>query len=223
MYTPEKFNIEDREAILRFIRQNPFGLLLSVGGGVIHDTHTPFIVAEDGKQLLGHLARANPQWASWGEGSVAKVVFSGPHAYVSPRYYESEFAVPTWNYTAVSVSGQISVHDDRDEKLDFLDQLTAANESSDSPWILPRSDERYLKLLAGIVVFSVSIDSLEASFKLNQNKSAADQRKVIASLNQTGCPFDGEVASMMVKNLGEAETGVADQPAAGSGAEAEKE
>ena len=109
MYTPEKFNIEDREAILRFIRQNPFGLLLSVGGGVIHDTHTPFIVAEDGKQLLGHLARANPQWASWGEGSVAKVVFSGPHAYVSPRYYESEFAVPTWNYTAVSVSGQIRI------------------------------------------------------------------------------------------------------------------
>ena len=205
MYTPQKFKIDDPETVRRFIRENPFGLLLSVDQGSIHDTHTPFLVSEDGQHLLGHIARANPQWKSWSEGTKAKVVFSGAHAYISPRYYESEFAVPTWNYTAVSVAGRISVTEDADAKLDFLDRLTAANETSEDPWTLDRSDERYLNLLAGIVVFSISIDSIEASFKLNQNKSLDDQRKVVASLTETGCPFDRDVAELMAGNIASAE------------------
>lgn len=205
MYTPPKFKIDDREVIRQFISENSFGLLLSVGDGRIHDTHTPFIISEDGQQLLGHIARANAQWKDWGESSAAKVIFSGPHAYISPRYYESEFAVPTWNYTAVSISGRITVIEDTEAKLDFLDRLTAANEGSDNPWFLDRSDDRYLNLLSGIIVFSVSVDSIEASFKLNQNKSMEDQRKVVASLTETGCPFDHDVASLMKQNLINAE------------------
>ena len=201
MYTPPSFKVDDRETIHQFIRDNAFGLLLSVADGVIHDTHTPFILSEDGQHLLGHLARANPQWENWGEASSAKVIFTGPHAYISPRYYVSEFAVPTWNYTAVSISGRLTVIDDTEAKLDFLDKLTATNETTDSPWTLDRSDERYLKLLSGIVVFSVSIDSAEASFKLNQNKRIEDQQKVVASLTKTGCPFDQQVASLMTNNI----------------------
>jgi len=212
MYTPQKFKVDDREVIREFINNNSFGLLLSVGDGVIHDTHTPFIISEDGQQLLGHIAKANAQWNDWGEGSAAKVIFSGPHAYVSPHYYESEFAVPTWNYTAVSISGRINVIEDSEAKLDFLDRLTAANETSDSPWTLDRSDERYLKLLAGIVVFSVSIDSIEASFKLNQNKSIEDQQKVVTSLTETGCPFVQGVTSLMTHNIIKAEQGAAPNP-----------
>lgn len=201
MYTPQKFKIDDPDTIRRFVSENSFGLLLSIGDGVIHDTHTPFVISEDGNQLWGHIAKANPHWKCWGEDSIAKVIFTGPHAYISPRYYESEFAVPTWNYTAVSISGRIAVVEDDETKLDFLDRLTASNETSDSPWKLDRSDERYINLLSGIVVFTVSTDSVEASFKLNQNKSIADQRKVIASLTQTGCPFDHDVASLMTRNL----------------------
>ena len=197
MYVPQKFRVDDPEAILSFIAAHPFGLLLTVSGGTIHDTHTPFIVSEDGKFLLGHIARANPQWNDWSGETQAKVVFTGPHAYVSPSYYKSEFNVPTWNYTAVSVSGKLSVIEDESQVPHFLDQLVTANETGDTPWKMNHEDERYLKLLAGIVVFSISMDDVDASFKLNQNKTPEDQCGVIASLKGTGCPFDAEVADLM--------------------------
>ena len=205
MYTPPKFRIEDPEKIRSFIEENSFGLLLSHDGVDIHDTHTPFVHTEDGRYLLGHIARANPQWKSWNGGTAVKVIFTGPHSYISPRFYVSEFAVPTWNYTAISITGHVTIIEDKSEVLQFLDRLIAGNESSEEPWILDRTDERYMALLSGIVVFSISMDSVEASFKLNQNKSEEDQRKVIASLTSTGCPFDRDVARLMSKNITEAE------------------
>jgi transcriptional regulator len=200
MYTPAKFKVDDPAVIRSFIEKHPFGLLLSIEGDQILDTHTPFVLSENG-QLLGHVARANPQWKAWSEANRVKVIFTGPHACISPKYYVSEFAVPTWNYTAVSISGRVSIIEHEDEVLRFLDLLVSANEKSDEPWELDRTDERYMKLLSGIVVFSVSMDSVEASFKMNQNKSEEDQRKVIDSLAATDCPMDQEVAEIMFKNV----------------------
>lgn len=198
MYTPANFKVDDLSVIRSFIEKHPFGLLLSIEGDQIHDTHTPFVLSENG-ELLGHIARANPQWKGWTEGNRVKVIFTGPHAYISPNYYVSEFAVPTWNYTAVSISGRITIIEQENEVLKFLVLLVSANEKSDEPWVLDRTDERYMKLLSGIVVFSVTMDSVEASFKMNQNKSEEDQHKVVDSLTATGCPYDRDVAEIMVK------------------------
>jgi transcriptional regulator len=204
MYTPPKFKVEDPEQIRSFIDENSFGLLLSLDGIDIHDTHTPFVHSDDARHLLGHIARANPQWKSWRNGSTVKVIFTGPHSYISPRFYVSKFAVPTWNYTAVSITGRITMIEDESVVLQFLDRLIAESESSDEPWVLDRTDARYMALLSGIGVFSVSMDSVEASFKMNQNKSEEDQRKVIASLSATGCPFDQGVANIMSQNMADA-------------------
>lgn len=193
---PPKFKVEDPEVIASFITENPFGLLLTVTGGEIHDTHTPFVLTDDGR-LIGHIAVANQQWKDWGEETRAKVIFTGPHTYISPSYYETEFNVPTWNYTAVSASGKLTVIEDEAEVLEFLDSLVAQHETNDCPWTLDRQDERYMKLLAGIVVFSVEMEKVEASFKLNQNKTEADRNNVVSSLNASGCPFDHLVSSMM--------------------------
>lgn len=135
VYTPPRFKIDDPESIRLFIEENSFGLLLSVDDGEIHDTHTPFVYSEDGRHLLGHMAKANPQWRSWEDGSTAKVIFRGAHTYISPRFYESEFAVPTWNYAAVSVAGPISVINQEAKVLDFLDKLTTSNPNNPGFWI----------------------------------------------------------------------------------------
>lgn len=198
MYVPPKFKVEDSEVISSFIKENSFGLLLTVADSEIHDTHTPFVLANDGR-LIGHIAVANPQWKSWGDGTKAKVIFTGAHTYISPSYYASDFNVPTWNYTAVSVSGKLTVIDDEAEILEFLDTLVAQNETNDCPWSLDRQDERYMKLLSGIVVFSVEMEKVEASFKLSQNKAEEDRNSVVSSLGASGCPFDHSVAEMMKK------------------------
>ena len=207
MYTPPKFQIDDPKTIRSFVEDNSFGLLLSFDGISIQDTHTPFIYSEDGKSLWGHIARANPQWKSWRESIKAKVIFTGPHAYISPSYYVTEFAVPTWNYSAVSISGEIAIVDEENQVLEFLDKLVAKFEKPENPWRMNRADERYMKLLSGIVVFSISIESVDASFKMNQNKSEEDRSKVIDSLSVSKCPFDNEVASMMSALNQKAESG----------------
>jgi len=201
MYTPEKFKVTNRKEIYAFIKQHPFGLLLTVDNEEIHDTHTPFILSEKDCHLYGHIAKANPQWKHWKQQTTAKVIFTGAHTYISPQYYTSEFNVPTWNYTAVSLSGALTIIEDESKVLEFLDQLVSASEPTEKPWQLDRSDERYMKLLSGIVVFKIDIDKIDASFKLNQNKSTEDQQGVIDSLKKSHCPFDHTIAKTMKENL----------------------
>ena len=205
MYVPTNFKVDDPAVIRSFVEKNAFGLVLTIHGDEIHDTHTPFVYSVDGNHLIGHMAKNNPQWKSWNVRAKSKVIFTGAHSYISPKYYLSEFAVPTWNYTAVSITGCVTIVEKQDEVLQFFDRLIVKNESSNGPWTLDRNDARYMNLLSGIIVFSISIDSVEASFKLSQNRSEEDQRKVIGSLFETGCPFDRDVANMMSQNINDAE------------------
>lgn len=198
MYVPSRFNIEDQDVISSFIKENPFGLLISLDGDEIHDTHTPLHLKADGS-IYGHIARANPQWKSWTQDTKVKVVFSGPHSYISPKFYASEFNVPTWNYSAVSVTGGIKIIDSQEEVLDFLDALTLDHEDSEDPWTLDRNDERYIQLLSGFVVFQIIPTDIQASFKMNQNKSLEDKTKVIDSLRHSGCPFDHQTSEFMTQ------------------------
>ena len=198
MYTPPSFQVSDSAQIYAFVKQHSFGLLLTTDGNTIHDTHTPFLLADDNTLLLGHIAKANPHWKTWDSATTAKALFTGPHAYISPSYYISEFNVPTWNYTAVSVSGPLSIIHEQKQVLTFINLLVAQHEEANSvPWSLNSSDKRYLQLLDSIVVFQLEISEIEATFKLNQNKSSKDQQSVIHHLATSATSTENEVASLM--------------------------
>jgi transcriptional regulator len=55
--------------------------------------------------LIGHLARANPQWRSFDGRTEAMVAFDRPQAYISPNWYVTGPSVPTWNYATVHTYG----------------------------------------------------------------------------------------------------------------------
>ena len=200
MYTPPAFSVSDHEAALRFLRGNSFGILISRDGETFHDTHTPFLIADDLRSLRGHIARANPQWKSWAADPRVKVIFHGPQAYISPRYYKSEFNVPTWNYTAISIDGRIRIIDDNTATLELIQSLVSQYEGKDG-WQLDPGDERNLKLLHAVVSFEIEVDHIETKFKLNQNKSPEDREGVIASLRASEDPADRATAEMMRKIL----------------------
>ncbi len=193
--------MNDREVVNTFIRKHNFGLLVTTDGKTIDETLTPFLISETEECLYGHIARANPQWTKWDDSTIAKVMFTGPHSYISPKFYESELNVPTWNYTAVSISGEIKTQNNRPEIIEFLDALVTQHEAPEAPWNLDKDDERYMKLLDGIVVFRLQIKDVEASYKLNQNKKVEDQLSVIAALESSDNPIDNEVAKMMKQNI----------------------
>lgn len=200
MYTPSAFSITDPSIIRSFVQQNSFGVLVSNDGRDFHDTHAPLLISDDLSLVSGHIARANPQWHSWAEHSSVKIIFHGPHSYISPRFYNSEFNVPTWNYSAVSIDGRIKIIEDRPASIRIIQDLICRYEGP-SGWKLNPDDERYLRLFDAIICFSVEVDKIDAKFKLNQNKTDEDKQSVISHLLQSSNPMDRQAAELMKKQV----------------------
>lgn len=203
MYTPQPFKTEDSDLIRQFIAENSFAILVSAASGTeIHDTHLPLVMSDDGTHLHGHIAKANEHWKAWEQTDQVKVIFHGPHAYVSPTFYASEFNVPTWNYTTVSISGEIEIITEFAEQKASLHALVNHHEAGmQRPWSFDDSNEKLTRLFAALVFFKIRIQKTEAKFKLNQNKSSEDQAAVIDQLSKSKSTFDQEVARMMTENL----------------------
>lgn len=203
MYVPPHFAQTDAATLHAFIERYSFGLLVSDAGGEPFATHLPFLLdrtAGPHGALVGHLARANPHWQTL-EGRTALAVFSGPHAYVSPTWYETENMVPTWNYTAVHAYGRVSLIDDRAELLDILRRSVAVYEAAmPRPWVLDTAAVFVDRLVGQIVGFRLPIDRLEGKWKLGQNHPVERREKVIAAL-QAGDGDAPAVAELMRATL----------------------
>jgi transcriptional regulator len=187
------------------MRGHSFATLVSVLDGTPFASHIPVVVRQDGGavRLLGHLARANPQWRAFGNGETL-AIFTGPHAYVSPSLYEKRESVPTWNYIAVHAYGIPRILALEDSRQALEGMLEAMIESYD-PSYRRQWDELSEKfregMLTGIVGFEVTVTRLEGKFKLSQNRGIADQKSVAHSLLLNTDPTIYQVGEAMRKSL----------------------
>src|SRR5436309_15160351 len=137
MYIPAAFAETDLTRLHDFIGQNSFGLLVTQVEGLPFATHLPFLLerpAGPHGTLVGHVARANSQWRE-AAGQTALAIFSGPHAYVSPTWYEAEQVVPTWNYAAVHVYGRVQIIQDESALLGIVQEMVRVYEQAmPRPW-----------------------------------------------------------------------------------------
>src|SRR5215212_4019124 len=162
MYSPNYNQIENRAEVLGFMRANNFAVVVTATAGEPQASHLPVLIEERGDKLVivAHMARNNPQWKEFFDDEVM-VVFSGPHAYVSPRWYEEKERVPTWNYAAVHAYGIPTVIDGREAKHTSQRRLVAAMD----PLWLPKFDAlrpEYVKsMLDGIVNFEIRVTRIE--------------------------------------------------------------
>lgn len=185
MYIPELFAQNDQTLLTEVMRAHSFALLISNNeNGEPFVTHLPFIVRVAAAQLVieGHMARANPHWQYLEKNPRALIVFSGPHAYVSPSLYASKENVPTWNYVTVHAYGRIKLTHDMPAKHAAQTRLIDALE----PGYKQQFDELppvYLHgRMSAIVAFEFAIERLEGKFKLSQNRPLADRRNVANAL-----------------------------------------
>jgi transcriptional regulator len=190
MYLPSHFEQSDPATLHAFVRRHSFAVLCSVDAdGVPFASHLPLLLEPDAPGpgvLVGHMARANPQWRHADDRDVL-AVFSGPHAYVSPSWYEAENVVPTWNYLAVHATGTFRATHDRDALLRIVrDTVSVYEGSRPRPWVLDSSSEFIERMLAGIVGFRIEITRLEGKWKLNQNHPPERRAKVIRALREQG-------------------------------------
>ncbi len=204
MYVPSHFAETDPSKLHLFIDQHPFGLLVSQIDGVPFATHLPFLLdraAGSKGILIGHTAKANPHWRQLA-GQQVLCVFNGPHAYVSPSWYEAENVVPTWNYVAVHVYGRAKLIEEPRELVALVHRLTERMEQPRTmPWTFDADDPFISRLAAGIVGFQIDIDRIEGKWKLTQNHSAERRHKVIAALRELGGEDAFGIANLMEQGL----------------------
>jgi transcriptional regulator len=200
MYVPPHFAQTDPDTLHAFIERHSFGLLVAPVGGEPFVTHLPFLLdraAGPHGALFGHMARANTHWRELA-GQTALAVFSGPHTYVSPSWYEAENVVPTWNYLAVHAYGPARLVEDRSALLDIVQRSVATYEAGmPRPWVLDAPSVFVDRMLGQIVGFRIEIERIEGKWKLNQNHPAERRQKVVNALEARGGEDAGAIAELM--------------------------
>jgi transcriptional regulator len=203
MYIPAHFAETDLTALHEFMRRHSFATLVTRQDGAPFASHLPMMLDEGkGSQgsLVGHMARNNPQWQDFATGMEVLVMFHGPHAYVSPSWYEpNAMSVPTWNYMAVHAYGVARTLSEA-ELVQALHRLTDEHEKSfAAPWKLELTQAMRERMLGAIVGFEIKLNRIEGKFKMSQNRTQQDQRNVIAHLLQSA--HGKEVARWMSEEL----------------------
>jgi transcriptional regulator len=201
VYLPPPFTEARPEVLVAHIERHDFALLVSHGANGLTASHIPVLVDRDGDglRLVGHLARPNPQVADLSRGGEVLTIFSGPHAYISPRWYASGPAVPTWNYADVHAYGTVRLIDDADWLRRFLERLSQRHEAgSEAPWQMDDQPAAYMTgMLKGIVGFDIAVTRLEGKFKLSQNRPVVDRPQIMAALEANGDAEAVGVARLM--------------------------
>ena len=201
LYTPAHFAVHERAPVARLMHDFPFATLVTPATPEPLVSHVPLLFipgCEPHGTLIGHVARANPQWER-ARGVESIAIFHGPHAYVSPSWYaHPERMVPTWNYATVHAHGALDIIEDAAETRRVLDALVQRFEHArESPWQLRMPQRQRDAMVGAIVAFRMRIRRLEGKFKLSQNRQPEDIARVAAGLRADGHAEAAATASWM--------------------------
>lgn len=206
VYTPP-FNVaEDEEELRALVAAVRAGWLVTNGqAGAPSATFLP-VLWRDGT-VIAHLAKANPHWREIGSGTPALVIVTGPDAYISPTWYAAKAehgkVVPTWNYSAVHLTGSVRVHHDPEWLRTAVEDLTDEHERGrEERWHVTDAPDAYIDgQLRGIVGVELTVSKVEGKAKLSQNRSRADREGVVTGLRQSGRADELSVADQMESAL----------------------
>jgi transcriptional regulator len=192
----------DRDTLHDFIEAHNFATLITTRDGVPFATRLPLILERSSSAngtLIGHVARANPHWRSFDGHSQALAMFDGPHAYVSPSWYVTSPAVPTWNYATVHAYGVPRITEDPHRVEAIVDRLVAIHEAElPNPWSARAVPPEFKsKLLKAIVGFEMAVDRIEGKFKFGQNRPIEDQLSTLDKLSTSASAGDRKLADLI--------------------------
>ena len=197
MYIPEHFEAGSQHDALMIIENYNFATLICQGSEIPEVSLVPLRLAGSNPLVLeGHLAIKNPMVERVRTGAAVSVIFLGPHAYISPTWYESPGQVPTWNYAAIEVNGRFEALESRDQARQVVEDLADKHEHGKrDPWI-PDYAESMLDQILG---FRIIAHKVHSKFKLSQNRSRRDLCAVAAEL-ESGTPEQNTLARLMLSS-----------------------
>ena len=202
MYIPAHFREDDLAILQALMREYSFATLVSTTDeGVPIATPLPFLLESEPAPygtLKAHMALGNPQWRTFRQDREVLVLFQGPHAYVTPSWYEETLSVPTWNYAVVHAYGLPRLMEEKSELYDLLKILIQTHEAHfEKPWPFQLPDDYIQKMMQGVVGFEIQITRLEGKFKLSQNRTANERERVIDALRDSSDTLSTGIAELM--------------------------
>ena len=198
MYIPKNFQLTEHKEAITFMQKYSFATIVTMMNGVPEATHLPFLVEQRGEHLVlvSHFAKANPQaTAIFNETSL--VIFTEPHAYISPANYEKEQNVPTWNYLAIHAYGKATLIDDKAQVAQLLEKMIGFYEAAYRDQWDKLPDDYKHKMMNGITAFKIVVDDLQAKKKLSQNRTEVERENIISSFSSSADKNEQEIAAYM--------------------------
>jgi transcriptional regulator len=202
MYIPKYYKVDNLAEVKDFINANGFAMLVSQVDGRPWATHIPLLLDldRDGKDILtGHMSKANKQWKSFDANEEVLAVFLGPHSYISSSWYDHE-NVPTWNYVAVHVYGNIRLVEGELLKEQLGKMVDKYEAGLKNPVSLGSMSKDYLEQeIRGLIAFEIQISEIQAALKLSQNRDEKNYDRILAGLVQKGDRDSLIMADLMKK------------------------
>ena len=182
MYIHPKNKEEDENEIFNFIQAHPFATLVGTVNNQPWAVHIPLLLSDDRKMLIGHIAKANPIWKNFETQTSALVIFMGAHAYVSSSWYDHE-NVSTWNYQAVHVYGRIQLQSEESFRKALANLTTHFEKGMKHPRLMENMSDKFIQQeMRAAIGFQLSIDKIEASYKLSQNRDDKNHHNIVTEL-----------------------------------------
>lgn len=198
MYTPKHFQLMNEQEAIDFMQRYSFATIVTATDNIPFATHIPFLVSkrDDKIVLSSHFAKANPQAAEI-IGKEILVIFTEPHAYISPKHYEKETNVPTWNYIAVHAYGKATILSEGEQTANLLAQMISNYEADYLTQWNNLPDEYKQRMMKGIVAFEIIVDDLQGKQKLSQNRTEVERENIIEALGKSGDTVEAEIGKYM--------------------------
>lgn len=202
MYKPKIYTEKDKTKIWAFIERFPFALITtSDTSGKPVATQVPLIFDDNKEKFLGHLMKYTDHHKAFLQNPVVLAVFTGPNGYISGSWYSKPQVASTWNYMSVHVQGTIKFMNDKQlAELMKVFTLKFEDGNQNSPTFYDNIPNDYLKQhMQAISGFEMQIESIEATFKLSQDKDDNSFKNILKELNNKSYP-EQSLAVEMQKN-----------------------
>lgn len=197
MHPNPAFRNEPRFMNLAMCRKRGFGMLCVNGDPTPLISHIPFFIDDAGEAVELHLVRSNPIARQVKEPTPAVIAVNGPDGYVSPDWYDTPDQVPTWNYVAVHLRGVLTPLDGYLMR-EHLDRLSGHFEGRLSPkpvWTTEKMSPEVLeRMMRQVLPFTFTVEEVEGTWKLNQNKTDAAREGAAEQIKQS--PIGHEVDTL---------------------------
>ncbi|AOM79422.1 FMN-binding negative transcriptional regulator [Pedobacter steynii] len=200
MYIPNQFQFRDKAEKIAFMKQYSFATIITNKGQIPIATQLPFFIYDTRDKLVlsSHFAIANEQ-VKYIETNISLIIFTEPHAYISPVHYDKVESVPTWDYISIHAYGKAKILEDEGSKIKVLEEMIGFYDQNYLAQWNSLSDKFKIGMMRGIVAFELEVTELQGQKKISQNKTEVERQRIANHLEKGGSTVENDLATYIRK------------------------